>query len=1217
MPNLEDERNRERIVSHLDVTFLVEAGAGSGKTTSLVNRMVALVGTGKAEVQEIAAITFTRKAASELRSRFQVALEAALQDRKPSPEPDSKSSIQSGLEPDAMSGTERDRLERDFERDRLERALRSLNLCFIGTIHSFCGRLLRERPLEAQIDPGFREAEEEEDWNFADACWDDYLMQLTAKGDSEDLRALSEMGINVEDLRAVYHRVSAYPDVRIEAQEVERPDFDAVRDSLLRLVDEALPWMPAYEPEKGWDKLQDVVRQTHRLRQRGVLDSDVEFVRILERLYEKKLEVTQNRWTDKAMAKELKGQFADWQDVVMTPFLRRWREYRHPYVIRFVQPAIDFCRQRRVQAGLLNFQDLLMNAAALLRHYSEVRQYFRHRYQRLFVDEFQDTDPIQAEVMFLLTGTETEESNWRRVSPKPGSLFIVGDPKQSIYRFRRADIATYNFVKGRIEASGGEVLRLSANFRSVNSIGRFVDAHFQGVFPAEETAHQAKFITLATKRSDPQEHFGVFKITHPKSLGNKDAVIAADAKRIARLIRFACDGNAKVYEYNRAGGVTGSRPATPGDFLILTHRKDSMHPYGEALEEYGIPAEVVDSQQTFRELHNLAVLAACLANPADNVSLTAVLRGIWFGISDNQLYHYKREGHGLSLFHLPSREEMSELTLPVQQAIEQLRVYQEWTKRMPAVAALERILEAAGYLVYTALQPGGMARAGFVTTLLEHLDSQPEAAANWPQLTKVLTDLAEGGSLPSASLYPGRADVVRIMNLHKAKGLEAPIVFLAAPCGYSEHEPDSHVNRESDEGTGYFVVDKEGTGANSKRTILAQPTGWDEFAQRESRFLQAERHRLLYVAVTRPRQMLVVSQWEDVPQKDPWSPLAGVLETAPELPEVEVDKPVPSAAPTNIHVRDWLKHRNEQIEHLALPTFIRTSVTTEVKRPGSGLAGWEDGFGTGLSSEARDALDATADPASDAGFRKEAGGSVETAERGGDVGAAETGRVEEAGEPGLVRRGGKGAAFGSAVHRTLEAAGKGLARHRLPTYAKLMAMEEGVPAEDAEYVMPTVKGVLQSEIWQRALQAKHRLHEVPFVIADKIGEAVSAEASVETAAAHDGAEHPLSRASGVDEGSGRLSSALTSGLAGSAAGSAAEQTLLVHGVIDMVFEEADGWVIVDFKTDGFEPEQETAFVEHYKPQVQYYAKVWQEKFGHPVKEVGLYFTNRQRFIVVN
>ena len=1137
----EDVQARQRIVTDLYTTFLVEAGAGSGKTTSLVQRMVALVRTGT-EIRKIAAITFTRKAASELRTRFQIALELALRD-----------------ETSALS---------DPERENLAQGLQDINLCFHGTIHSFCGRLLRERPLEAELDPGFRELEEEEDQEFADLCWDDYLVQLKADEGGTKLGELKALGLDVSDMRAVYHKVSEYPDVDVFTQDGPRPDFDLIRNSLFPMLDEAKRWIPTESPEKGWDTLQDAILQTERQRRFRDFNDDLELVRLLETLFEKKLAVTQNRWTDKSMAKETAEKFTTWQLTVMEPFLRRWREYRHPFVIRFVQPAVAYCTDRRIKAGMLNFQDLLMKAAKLLREHAEVRRYFQHRYQNLLVDEFQDTDPIQAEVMFLLTGADASVADWRAVVPRRGSLFIVGDPKQSIYRFRRADIATYNFVKQRIVQTDGEVLELTANFRSVQAIGTFVDGHFTGKFPMVATDEQAKFVPLATQRQNPTSHHGVYSIVHPGSLSNKDAVNAADAQRIATWIHWACtDGNVQIYEYDKNKEIAGSRPAQPGDFMILTYNRAPMHMYGQWLEAFGIPSDVVDSQQTYQELHELAMLTQCLANPSDKVALVATLRGIFFGISDNDLYHYKREGQALSLFHYPTADTLSTGSRRIQLALEKLRVYYDWTQELPALSALERILADTGYLVYTAVQQGGMDRAGMIVTLLQHLSGTPDSSTSWYRLAEVIRKLDETGTFPSSSLYPGRANTVTIMNLHKAKGLEAPIVFLAGPSGFSEHDADSHVDRtESEDGgeglgevqggtqpKGYFIVDKGLPSARgfAQRRILAQPPQWSEFADKEAGFLRAERDRLLYVAATRAKQMLVISRWEGKANKDPWSPFEDALKILPELDKIEVGMPERPPFAGTVDVEQFVAAREQRINQMKQPTFVRTTVTTEVKTVGSLL------------------------------------------ER---------------------RGGGLGPSFGTVVHRCLEACGNGLDEKRLPLFVQVISEEEGLDAEHAGEVLRAVSGVLGSEVWRRSRVAMRRLHEVPFIVADgKTNAGMDPQAVLETAV---GMESAAKQGSGVEVGASCSAVAGDDDSEATSASSNTTQTIITHGVIDMAFEEADGWVIVDFKTDAFDVDQENDFVTHYADQVNRYRQVWQEVFGYSVKEAGLYFTNRQKYVVV-
>lgn len=1092
---LKDAEARDRIIDDLDTTFLVEAGAGSGKTTSLVNRMVSLVKSGKADIQQIAAITFTRKASSELKSRFQVALEKAV-----------KECIV------------------EEERTRLENGLANMNLCFMGTIHSFCGRLLRERPLEARLDPGFHEMEEDEDTEFRNRCWDDYLMDLQVRGDLDELNVLKTMGINVEDLRTVYHNVSAYPDVTIAMVDVERPDFDRVRNSLFAMIDRALNYIPTYEPDGDWDSLQKAFLDTKRQRAYKDFTDDLELIRLLETNFDKSLKVTQNRWTDKPFAKDMIEEYADWRNGVFLPFMRQWKEYKYPHVIRFVQPAALYCRKRRQELGALNFQDLLMKATEMLRDSEEVRRYFKQRYTRLFVDEFQDTDPIQAEMMFLLSGTDVTESNWMKIVPEAGSLFIVGDPKQSIYRFRRADIATYNFVKGRI-AEHGQVLELNVNFRSVDAIGHFVNSHFQTCFPDVETVQQAKFVPLATRMENPKTTFGVHTLTYPKSLSNKENVATADAERIASWIRWACNGNVDIHTYDAEGHITGQRPVQPGDFMILTWGKALLHLYGQSLEERGIPSQVVDSQETYVELHDLAMLAECLADPTDKVALLAVLRGIFFGISDNCLYHYKREGHSFSLFHLPETDEVSEVARPVREALQVLFSYYQWTREYTALSAFEQILLDTGYIPYTAVQQGGTLRGGMITSLLQYLHGQLVGASNWTHLANVLLELDNHGTFGSSSLYPGRTQVVRIMNLHKAKGLEAPIVFLACPCGFTDHDATNHVDRSEADSKGYFSVTKT---EGFKRVVLAQPKDWETWAAKERTFLTAERNRLLYVATTRARQMLIVSQWEDTAAKDPWSPLQGILEHVPELEDVNVEvapRPVYSGI---VDVERYAAEMNERIESLTRPTWGRTSVTTEVKA------------------------------------------NVIQPER----------HVH-----------GLGATYGTVVHRCIEALGNGLQSERLRSMAVIAAEEAGLREEHIDSVMDSVEAVIASDVWERSLNAKRRLFEVPFVLMQSAS----------------GVTHSAESAAGLD---------ISTGSHETTGGNLNVQAIIMHGVVDMLFEEEDGWVIVDFKTDAFELEQEAEFTELYRAQVAMYAQVWQETFGYQVKEAGLYFTGHQHFTSV-
>ena len=169
----------------------------------------------------------------------------------------------------------------------------------------------------------------------------------------------------------------------------------------------------------------------------------------------------------------------------------------------------------------MNYHDLLLSAAELLRNHPEVREYFQERFTHLLVDEFQDTDPIQAEVILLLAGRDSQETSWHKVAVKPGALFIVGDPKQSIYRFRRADIGVYNEVKEIITRSGGQVIPLTTNFRSLPTLCRWVNPIFKKKFPDRPNKFQPAFEELVPFKTSPGG--GVRKITLGDVKGNVQA----------------------------------------------------------------------------------------------------------------------------------------------------------------------------------------------------------------------------------------------------------------------------------------------------------------------------------------------------------------------------------------------------------------------------------------------------------------------------------------------------------------------------------------------------------------------------------------------------------------------------------------------------------------------------------------------------------------------
>jgi len=1069
-----DQSARDRIKYELGTSFLVEAGAGSGKTTSLVERMLNLIATGTARMGEMAAITFTNKAASELLGRFRMKLEA---NWRQAPEGE--------------------------EKERYALALRELGQIFIGTIHSFCGRLLRERPIEAGVDPAFRELEETEAREFRDRCWDEFMEQLEAGGDgggSGLLAELAELGVSVEDLRVMYHRICQYEDVEIFKQATERPDLDRIRLSLFPLVEEAWRCMPSAAPAAGWDGLQEALRKARRMLRNLDMSVDRNVV-MVGQLFDRSLQVTQNRWTEKAAAKELKERFQEWQISVLYPVLQEWREFLHPKIIRFVEPVIAYGRGKRMEAGVLDFQDLLMRTAELLRGQPGVRRYFAERYPRLFVDEFQDTDPIQAEMMLLLTGQDPEERDWKKQLPRPGSLFVVGDPKQSIYRFRRADISTYTFVKERIRLCG-DVLELNKNFRSIHAVGDYVNYAFESKFipkgAVSET--QAEFVRMATQQANPKEKkalHGVYTMTYGKVDFDRKATIAdMDSDRIARWIAWACSGRLVIQEREGPDRYV-TRPAQPGDFLVLLKRKEYISLYAEKLERMGISSDTSGSTVVYEELQALRQLVDGLVDPSNKIPLLAILRGLLFGLSDDALYHYKREVGGFSWYGLPEPEHLSPKAAPVREVLQRLGVYAGWARELPALAAFARIIGDLGVLPYAAAGSTGAIRSGTLVRLLQLIQADPEAGASWSGLAAFLGRVMGTEAMEGTSLFAGAGSAVRIMNLHKAKGLEAPVVFLACPCGHNDHDASEHIDRLADPALGYFTISKPKTTFESE--VVAQPVGWTGLSEKERRFMHAEEDRLLYVAATRAKQLLVVSRYTAKPAIDPWSKLEETLEKQPELDEVQVEAVQPDPMLAGPETSTEAAAAEQWKAAASVPTFRRTSVTELAK----------------------------------------SGSMAELHRSGGSSG---------------------GMAYGTVVHRCLEAIGTGaVAAAEAGDFLRLAAAEEGLDDKWLTEAQTTVESVITHPLWLRAAQAKQRFHEFSFTVAK-------------------------------DDGA-----------------------TLVKGVIDLLFEEADGWVIVDFKTDSYEEGHLADFVEFYRPQVTAYVEEWQ-RFGYPVKEAVLWFLKGNRVV---
>ena len=1118
-----DQAARDRISGDLGTTFLVEAGAGSGKTKSLVDRMVALLATGRASIEALAAVTFTRKAAAELRGRFQVALERARL-------------------------TEKD----PRVRERLDAALTGLERAFIGTIHSFCARLLRERPIEAGIDPEFRELEDHEDRILLERSWDEYQAHARLENEAA-LRGLDEAGLAPADLETAFRAIAGFPDVEPVAGRPDPPDHEAVRGALEKLIDLASKLVPREKPEKGRDGLQSLfVRLFRRRRNIGFADGR----RLMEsiELFDKNLGFMPTRWPAKDDGKRLLAAAETFRDEVARPALRVWREFRHTKALAFLGPAVGFYAERRRAEARLNFQDQLMLTARLLRDNPEVRRYFRRRFHPILVDEFQDTDPIQAEILFLLTGTSETEKDWTRLAPAPGSLFLVGDPKQSIYRFRRADIDIYNLVRDRIEASGGETLALSANFRSLGAIADWVNPLFDpgrgGVFPAAADAYQAGFMPLETVRGRGRGPLsGVRKITVPAVPHHRKEDIAGfDAARVAGFIAWALAGNLRLDD-----GAGGDRPAEPGDFLVLFRYKDRMSRYARRLEELGIPFEIAGSDAFAEnaEIREVMNLLRALDDPDDPVASVAALRGMFFGLSDQDLLDHRAAGGGFCF--------LAEAGGPggaarIRSAFGALRAWRELVTRVPPSVALETIIQDSGLLTHLVTTEMGSSRAGNVLKLIEVLRGrESEDMTSFAAAVAFLDEWVGAMPVEEMSLEPGRRNAVRLMNLHKAKGLEAPVVWLANPAGVGGFEPERHVRRRGRTPLGHFRFTRP---VGRQTRTVSQPAGWEESAAEELKYEEAEENRLMYVAATRARDLLVVSGYAgDLKEKKAWGVLEPGLAAVEDLPDCPAGPGSPCAPP---------------------PPRKKSTV-----KPGEVMKGRE---------ELR---------------RKMAGGS-----KASTFHETVTSLARRAGEPPEWAKGGLGL-WGSEVHvmlKTLagswpgpgETAGASLAgRERLERMGRDVLAAAGRNPADAGALAAHIADIVRSSFWSRAMRAGRRLFEVPFSVKVGPGEAEYGGLLAAIGPVPAAGGRPVAAAEGAPV---FLSGAID---------------LVFREEDGWVIADYKTDRLPAALEDAGAGDRENALavlVDHYRPQVELYTRFWARITAENVKESGLYFTALDRWV---
>lgn len=879
---LRDDAARRNAISVHDRSILVEAGAGSGKTAVMAGRIAAMLAEGIAP-KSIAAVTFTELAASELLIRVR----------------DFTSDLAAGMIPTELKIAFPEGLS-DTHRANLILASAQIDEITCSTIHGFCQRLIKPYPVEADIDPGASVM----DRNQADLAFIEIVETwLRDQLSGEEGGIIAEMVLqNPSETVGLIHKIVANlrkrrtvsaPGVTPLAQHIRR--FRDTADAFAEFIRTA----PAIEEDTAVfaDRFDTMAKS---LDDSASAETPTGLVRLLVLqphgdlctksgtflAFKKKgkwAEAAKREGLSKADGERLntaaEGHYTAcceaWQTMLQNIASRVLSD-----LIAQVQPVLLLFREYKRSTALLDFDDLIFAARDLLRDHDDVRRALAARFSRVLVDEFQDTDPLQTEIFWRLCGeppADCASQDWATLQIRPGALFLVGDPKQAIYRFRGADVGAYVQARDVFLAQDAEsILSISTNFRSCAPILTYVNERFEVLFSSDG---QPGFTALDPFHGDRGEAPCVAALDVAVADENgkapaerqRDAEAEAVADMCTRLI-----GSEMILD-RRSGG---RRICRPGDIALLAPTGSDLWRYEEALERHGIPVATQAGKGLFRrqEIQDLIAITRVLADRRDTLALGALLRGPLVGLTEEELLDIiwalpRSEDDPETLPRLELGVDVSHIAHPVaRSAIENL---QSLRRNVHSTTPHNLLSQAVDVLRVRPI-------------LLERHRGQAERALSNVDLYLSLTTAFDVRGLRAfaetmtaawtdeARAVEGRPDAqeeaIALYTMHAAKGLEWPIVVPVNTMTAVMAPENAVTDRDSN----IFYCPVFGV----------KPVGYDEARDAEKAELDRERIRLWYVAATRACELLVLPRLDVTPSKSAWISLLDL--SLAELPALDL-----------------------------------------------------------------------------------------------------------------------------------------------------------------------------------------------------------------------------------------------------------------------------------------------------------------------------------------
>ena len=833
-----DQAARDRITGDLAATLFVEAGAGSGKTTALIDRILALVGSGAVELRSLAAITFTDKAAAELRDRLRRQLEE-------------RAEAGGHSEPVA----------------RYQRALGQLDGAAVETLHAFAQRLLAEHPIEAGLPPRLEVLDEVSSGASFEERWRSFLDALLADASLERTWPLFlACGGREDALRGVADTFNRNWDLLEER--VGEPDGDvpAVSTLVAPLLEELRGLCATVCSDPG-DRLRQRLDEVEAwVDQVATITDDLDLLAVLAGDAEPEVPSfrvgTVGRKANYACdVKELRADLSAAGDRLVDGVRAQVAEVCFERLGARISTFVLGAARERQAAGRLEFHDLLVLAAELVRHPHHgpaVRARLHERYERLLLDESQDTDPIQLELAVRIAaadpgGAASGSAGWAELDVTPGQLFLVGDPKQSIYRFRRADVAVFLDARRRFGSDTGGLVELTANFRTTRPVIDWVNTVFASLLaPVAGTeprlASQPAYVALEAVRDGAPVGPPVCVLgrdEHPAG-ARAAAVHAAEAADVASTVSRIL---AERWAVGDGEAPSSWRPARLGDITVLLPTRTSLPFLEDAFEAARIPYRTESSSLVYatRAVRDLLLVARAVDDPTDALALVSALRTPLLGCGDDDLFRFKVRHGGRWNYLAPQPGDVPRDD-PVLRALDYLRGLYGERHWLAVSEVLDRIAtdRRAFELGIADGRPRDVWRR--LRFVIDQARAWHEAVGgNLRQYLRwVDAQVAEGTRVEEAVLPETDDDAVRIMTVHAAKGLEFPVTIVSGlTTKPSNRRPQ-------------VVFPPDGGVAYQLGNGLVSPV-FAAWADAEARLALDERIRLLYVACTRARDHLVVS----------------------------------------------------------------------------------------------------------------------------------------------------------------------------------------------------------------------------------------------------------------------------------------------------------------------------------------------------------------------